>query len=258
MEVVTFRRQGFVGVLTINRPKALNALNSEVIAELSLQLDGIAASDLRCLVITGAGEKAFVAGADIGEMLHFTPEEALAFSHTGNAVMEQIENLPIPVVAVVNGFALGGGCELALACDIRIASERAVFGLPEVSLGILPGYGGVQRLARAVGSARAKQLAFTAEKVKAPEALALGLVNEVCPPENLLDTALRMAERIAGNAPVAVRGVKDVANRSVGMTQLESRRLESAAFAECFRTKDRLNAMEAFVNKQKPEPFTGA
>lgn len=257
MSLVTYDRRGYVGVLTVNRPEALNALNSEVIEELSLQLDGIEPSNIRCLIVTGAGKKAFVAGADIAEMLPFSQEAALAFSNAGNTVMERLENLCIPVIAAVNGYALGGGCELALACDIRIVSEKAVFGLPEVTLGILPGYGGIQRLIRAVGLPKAKQLVFTAEKIKAPEALAMGLANQICAPEELMNAAMCMAERIAGNAPYAICCAKEVANRSVGLTQKESNRLEKLYFAHCFHTEDRRNAMEAFVNKTKPEPFTG-
>jgi len=257
MEHVLYERQGDIGILTVNRPKALNALNSEVVSELTSALDEIAASDIRCLIVTGAGEKAFVAGADIAEMQNLTPEEAAKFSAEGNAVMEKLEQQPMPTIAVVNGYALGGGCELALSCDIRIGADNAVFALPEVSLGILPGYGGVQRLARTVGMAKAKELAFTTNRVDAAEALRLGLLNTVVSSEELMEAALKMAGKIARNAPVGVRGAKRVANESVGMTLADATRLEVNAFADCFKTADMREAMSAFVEKRKPEPFQG-
>jgi len=257
MDNLLYELKGHVGVLTISRPEALNALNSAIIAGLSAQLDEIAASDARCIILTGAGEKSFVAGADIGEMAGFNPEQAEAFSVGGNLVMEKLENLPMPVIAAVNGFALGGGCELALACDIRLASENAMFSMPEAGLGIPPGFGGVQRLARVVGLSKAKELAFTTNRVKAPEALALGLVNGVYPADGLMGAAMQMAEKIASNAPVAVRAIKKIANGSVGVPLCESTRLESPLFGECFATGDQKQAMAAFMEKKKPAPFTG-
>ena len=257
MGYILLEEHGFVGLLTINRPNALNALNSEVIAELDAKLDSLVNSDIRCLVITGAGEKAFVAGADIAEMMDMNPEQAAAFSGSGNAVMAKIEQLPIPVIAAVNGFALGGGCELSLACDIRLASERAVFGLPEVGLGILPGYGGVQRLVRTIGAGQAKELAMTARRIKAEEAYALGLVNHVYPADELLDAALQLGKTIAENAPIGVKAVKEVANASVGKSIAETVGLEQEAFGKCFATQDQKQAMKAFVEKSKPAPFTG-
>jgi len=257
MKYLLYEEKGHVGLLTINRPEALNALNSEVIAELSAKLEEIAASRTRCVILTGAGEKSFVAGADIAEMKDMDPAQAEAFSVAGNAVMEKLENLPMPTIAAINGFALGGGLEIALACDIRLASDNAMVSLPEVGLGILPGYGGVQRLARAVGISKAKELAFTASRVKAPEALSLGLVSAVHPADALMDEALQMAEKIAANAPVGVRAAKMVANASVGMSLEKATRLESMLFGACFVTKDQKQAMAAFVEKRKPEPFTG-
>ena len=257
MKYLLYEEKDNVGLLTVNRPEALNALNSEVIIELRTKLDEIALSDIRCLILTGAGEKSFVAGADIGEMKDFNTEQAERFSIEGNIVMEKIENLPMPVIAAVNGFALGGGIELALSCDIRLASENAVFSLPEVGLGVMPGYGGVQRLVRVVGIAKAKELAFTANRVKAPEALALGLVSAVYPIGELMDSAKRMAGKIAANAPVGVRAVKKVANNCVGLTLNDATRIESRLFGECFATNDQKQAMTAFVEKKKPEPFTG-
>jgi len=257
MENVLYEKQGNIGVLTVNRPNALNALNSEVVKELTTILDEIAASDIRCLVVTGAGEKAFVAGADIAEMKDLTPEEAAEFSIAGNIVMEKLEGLPMPTIAAVNGYALGGGCELAMSCDIRIGSESAMFALPEVSLGILPGYGGVQRLARYVGIAKAKELAFTTSRINAEEAHKLGLLNTVVPVGEHIDAAIKMAGKIAANAPVGVRAAKAVANASVGLALSEATRLEVQAFADCFKTTDMREAMTAFVEKRKPEPFQG-
>lgn len=257
MEYVLYEKQDQIGILTLNRPKALNALNSAVVAELTGLLDEIAASDIRCLIVTGAGEKAFVAGADIAEMKDFGQSEAEKFSAEGNVVMEKLESLPMPTIAAVNGFALGGGCELALSCDIRIASENAVFGLPEVSLGIPPGYGGIQRLVRIVGVAKAKEMLFTTNKIKAAKALSLGLVNAVSPPEELMDTCKAMAEKIASMAPLAIRAVKNVANASIGLTLEDATRLEVRDFGRCFGTHDQKTAMTAFVEKTKPEPFTG-
>lgn len=257
MDYLEYTIQNDVGVLTINRPNALNALNSEVMAELGAQLKEIAASDIRCLIITGAGEKAFVAGADIAEMKDLSPAEATRFSETGNAVMEQVERLPMPTIAAINGFALGGGCELALSCDIRIAAENASFAFPEVGLGILPGYGGVQRMARAIGLAKTKELAFTAGRIKAEEALRLGLVNNVVPAAELLAAARDMAQKIAANAPFGVRAAKKVANDSVGLTLEKATRTECDLFGQCFATEDQKEGMTAFLEKRKPAPYTG-
>lgn len=257
MGYLEYKEEGGVGTLTINRPKALNALNSEVIAQLAAKLSEIAASPLRCLIVTGAGEKAFVAGADIAEMQNLNAAGGKAFSDAGNAVMEAVENLPMPVIAAVNGFALGGGCELALSCDIRIAAENAVFSFPETGLGILPGYGGVQRMARTVGLARAKELAFTGRRVKAPEALQIGLVNAVVPAADLMDEANKMAAKIAANAPFGVRAAKKVANDAVGLPLAKATRLEAELFGACFATQDQKEGMAAFLEKRKPAPYTG-
>lgn len=208
MEFINYEVEGTVAVLTINRPKALNALNSAVLDELNEAIDAIDLNEVRALIITGAGEKSFVAGADIGEMSNLTKEQGEAFGKKGNDVFRKIETLPIPVIAAVNGFALGGGCEISLACDIRICSENAVFGQPEVGLGITPGFGGTQRLARTIGVGMAKQLIYTARNIKAPEALRIGLVNAVYPIEELMGAAKKMASIIASNAPIAVRNCK--------------------------------------------------
>uniref|UniRef100_S0DG09 Putative 3-hydroxybutyryl-CoA dehydratase n=1 Tax=termite gut metagenome TaxID=433724 RepID=S0DG09_9ZZZZ len=258
MNYLIYEVKNQIGLLTINRPKVLNALNSGVIAELDQILDGIAASGIRCLIVTGAGEKAFVAGADIAEMKDFTAAEAAAFSGEGNAVIAKLESLPCPTIAAVNGFALGGGCELALACDIRAASETAVFGFPETSLGIIPGYGGVQRLARLVGISKAKELVFTCGRISAGEAQVLGLVNMTAQPTELMAACMVMAGKIAKNAPVAVRAAKKVVNLSVGKTLSASVCLEAKPFASCFKTQDQKEAMNAFLEKRKHAPFTGA
>ena len=197
-----------VGIITINRPKALNALNSAVLEELDATLDQVDLDAVRCLVLTGAGEKSFVAGADIGEMSTLTKAEGEAFGKKGNDIFRKLETFPIPVIAAVNGFALGGGCEISMSCDIRICSENAVFGQPEVGLGITPGFGGTQRLARLVSPGMAKQMIYTAFNIKADEAYRIGLVNAVYPQEELLPAAKKMAARIAAQAPIAVRSCK--------------------------------------------------
>jgi len=191
MEFITYEQEEFVGVITINRPKALNALNSTVLDELNATLDNVDLNTTRCLILTGAGDKSFVAGADIGEMSTLTKAEGEAFGKKGNDVFRKLETFPIPVIAAVNGFALGGGCEISLSCDIRICSENAMFGQPEVGLGITPGFGGTQRLARTINVGMAKQLIYSARNIKADEAYRIGLVNAVYPQEELMDQAKR-------------------------------------------------------------------
>lgn len=255
MEYIKLTAEGNVGVLTINRPAALNALNDQVIRELDEALDSIDLDTVRCLVVTGEGQKAFVAGADIGQMRGLTKKEGVAFGKLGNDVFRKLETLPIPTIAAVCGFALGGGCELAMSCDIRLCSDTAVFGQPEVGLGITPGFGGTQRMARLIGMGRAKELLYTARKVKAPEALAIGLVQGVYPVEQLMEEALKMAGRIAGNAPIAVRATKKAVNDGLQVDMDRAIEIEEALFGSCFETEDQQNAMGAFVEKRKPEPF---
>lgn len=259
MSLVTFeaKHDNLIGVLTMNRPQALNAVNLEVMKDLEQALEEAKASGVRCLIVTGAGEKAFVAGADIGEMRNLTKQEGQEFGLLGDRIFHLVEQFPAPVIAAVNGFALGGGCELALACDIRLASDKAVFALPEVGLGITPGWGGMQKLIRAVGSAKAKEMVFTAGRVKAEEALHIGLVNAVYAPEELLAKSEEMALKIAGNAPVAVQGAKRAMNEAAGMGLWEAAELEAKYFGDCFETQDQREAMGAFVEKRKPEPFVG-
>ena len=258
MNTLLYESRGHVGILTLNRPQALNAFNSEMVDELLAFFKRLHEAQPRCLIITGAGGKAFMAGADIAEMNALPFEKAVHYyCDASNAAMEAVEQFPAPVIAAVNGYALGGGNELALSCDIRLASENAVFAQPEVSLGIMPGSGGIQRLMRAVGPGKAKELLYTANRLKADEALAVGLVNAVYPKEELMPAALAMAETIASNAPVGVAATKRIANASIGMTLEGSYRLELEAFGGCFKTSDQKMAMTAFVEKQKPEPFTG-
>ena len=255
MEMVLFEEKGLVGVITINRPKVLNALCSQVLDELNEVLDSVDTKKLRCLVVTGAGEKSFVAGADISEMSTLNKEQGEAFGKKGNDVFLKLEAFPLPTVAAVNGFALGGGCELAMACDIRYCSENAMFGQPEVGLGITPGFGGTQRLARIVGTGMAKEMVFSARNIKAPEALRIGLVNAVYPPEELMPAAQKMAARIAGNAPIAVRAAKKAIREGLERPMDEAMVLEEKAFGSCFATEDQREGMGAFLEKRKPTGF---
>ena len=255
MDFIKYETEGAVGIITINRPKALNALNSQVLEELEEAVDGINLDEIRCVILTGAGEKSFVAGADIGEMSTLSVEEGEAFGKKGNDIFRKIETLPVPVIAAVNGFALGGGCELSMSCDIRIASENAVFGQPEVGLGITPGFGGTQRLARIVGPGMAKQMIFTARNIKAPEALRIGLVNAVYPSEELMDQAKKMAAGIAKNAPIAVRACKKAINEGLDAAMDDAIVIEEKLFGSCFETYDQKEGMAAFLEKRKVEAF---
>lgn len=258
MEFITYEQEGFVGVVTINRPKALNALNSQVLDELEATFDAIDLDTTRAVVLTGAGEKSFVAGADIGEMSTLTKAEGEAFGKKGNDVFRKIETFPIPVIAAINGFALGGGCEISMSCDIRLCSENAVFGQPEVGLGITPGFGGTQRLARIVGPGKAKQLIYTARNIKAAEAYRIGLVNEVYPLEELMPQAKKMAKGIAKNAPIAVRACKKAINEGLEVGMDEAIVIEEKLFGSCFETEDQKYGMAFFLDKNKEkvkEPF---
>ena len=255
MNYVKYEQKDFIGVITIDREKALNALNSEVLTELEAVIDSISTENTRCIVVTGAGQKSFVAGADIGEMSNLSKAEGKAFGEKGNAVFRKLEKLPIPSIAAVNGFALGGGCELSLSCDIRIASENAVFAQPETGLGITPGFGGTQRLARTSGIGKAKEMLYTCCKVKADEALRLGLVNAVYPSDQLMDEAMKLAGKIARNAPIAVRESKIAVNDGMQVDIDAAIAIEAEQFGSCFETQDQKNAMKAFVEKAKPDPF---
>ena len=250
-EYIKYEQDGFVGVITINRPKALNALNSQVLEELEETFKAIDLDAVRAVVLTGAGEKSFVAGADIGEMSSLTKAEGEAFGKKGNDIFRFIETFPIPVIAAVNGFALGGGCEISMSCDIRICSDNAIFGQPEVGLGITPGFGGTQRLARIIGVGMAKQLIYTARNIKAEEALRLGLVNAVYPQEELLDQAKKLASIIAANAPIAVRNCKKAINEGLDVDMDQAIVIEEKLFGDCFETEDQKAAMANFLEKDK-------
>ena len=255
MSYVTSLQEGPILTLTLDRPEALNALNAQVFDDLDRALAQADQKTVRCVIITGAGEKAFAAGADIAAMADMTQAEAADFSRRGNAVFRRIETFPLPTIAAVNGYALGGGCELAMACDIRLCSENAVFGQPEVTLGITPGFGGTQRLMRLVGMGKAKELIFSARTVKAPEALEMGLVNAVYPAEELLPAARKLAARIARNAPIAVRACKAAMNEGIGLPMDEAMAAEVREFSECFETQDQKRGMAGFLNKQKNFEF---
>ena len=256
MTNILLEKKGLYAVATINRPKALNALNSEVLSDLDELVRTVSAdADIRALVITGSGEKAFVAGADIGEMSTLTPAEGEVFGKHGNDVFRKLETLPIPTIAAVNGFALGGGCELSMSCDIRLCADTAVFGQPEAGLGITPGFGGTQRLARLVSPGMAKQLIYTAKNIKADEAYRIGVVNAVYPLDELLPAAEKMAETIAKNAPIAVRACKKAINEGLEAKMDDAVVIEEKLFGSCFQTADQIEGMSAFLEKRKHEPY---
>ena len=257
MENVLIAKEGHVATITINRPKALNALSTAVLTDLNAALDEVAADqDVYALIITGAGEKSFVAGADIAEMKDKSVEEAAEYGKFGNAVFRKIETFRCPVIAAVNGFGLGGGCELAMSCDIRVASENAVFGQPEVGLGITPGFGGTQRLARLVGAGIAKEMIYTARNIKADRAAQIGLVNKVVAAEELSATVMKMAQGIAKNAPIAVAYAKKAINNGL-QTDIDSGiAIEVEEFSNCFATEDQSYGMTCFLEKVKEKEFS--
>ena len=264
MDYILYEVNGAVGTITINREKALNALNSQVLDELNATLDAVDLDTVRCLILTGAGEKSFVAGADIGEMSTLSKAEGEAFGKKGNDVFRKLETFPIPVIAAVNGFALGGGCEISMSCDIRICSDNAVFGQPEVGLGITPGFGGTQRLARLVSPGMAKQLIYTARNIKAAEAYRIGLVNQVVSAEvneagevvvsakdALMAAANKMAAGIAMQAPIAVRNCKNAINEGLQVDMDQAIVIEEKLFGDCFETEDQRAGMANFLEKDK-------
>ncbi len=256
MNTVLFHIDGHIATITINKPQVLNALSTEVLTDLNQALDEVEkAGNIYAVVITGAGEKSFVAGADISEMKDKNKTQAAEYGAFGNKVFLRIENFPCPVIAAVNGFALGGGCELAMACDIRIASETARFAQPETGLGITPGFGGTQRLARLVGAGRAKELIYTCRTIKAEEALAIGLVNKVTKPEALMQETLAMAQTICQKAPFAIKQAKAAVNKGLQVSIDKALAIETEEFAQCFTTEDQKMAMNAFVKKEKIEKF---
>jgi len=252
---VTVEQHGTTAVITINRPKALNALNSATLDDLAEALmEASTFDDLRALIITGAGAKAFVAGADISEMSGMTCIEAEDFALQGQEVFNGIENFPTPVIAAVNGFALGGGTELAMACDLILCSSNAVFGQPEVKLGVIPGFGGTQRLARLVGAMRAREIIFTGRNVPAAEAVQIGLALKVLPEgDSVLDAALALAGKIARVGPVAVRLAKRAINENADAALPTALAAERTLFAMCMSTEDQTEGMDAFLNKRKAD-----
>jgi enoyl-CoA hydratase len=241
-----------IGILYINRPEAMNALNTGVLEEIIKAVDEISSDDeIQVLIITGAGDKSFVAGADIKEMHGLTAVEGRKFGYTGQAAFRAIEKLEKPVIAAVNGFALGGGCELAMAADMRLASDKARFGQPEVGLGITPGFGGTQRLPRLVGEGRAMELILTANTINAEEAYRIGLVNHIYPADNLLDEARKMGRKIMANAPLAVKYSKSAINKGLQTDIDTGMAIEADLFGICFSTEDQKAGMGAFLNKEK-------
>lgn len=252
MGFVKYEQEGFVGIVTIDRPKALNALNEEVLKDLEATFDAIDLDTTRAVVVTGAG-KSFVAGADIGAMSTMTAEEGEAFGKFGNDIFRKIETFPLPVIAAINGFALGGGNELAMSCDIRICSDKAVFGQPEVGLGITPGFGGTQRLGRIIGIGMAKELVYAGYNIKADKALEVGLVNAVYSPEELMPAAMKLAGKIAKQAPIAVRNCKKAMNDGLQVDMDQAIVVEEKLFGDCFNSEDQKAGMKAFLEKGKAE-----
>ena len=251
-EFLKIEQQGGCTVMKISAPKSLNALNSTILKEMDNFIDSLDATT-RVLIITGDGEKSFVAGADISEMAHLNESQGTEFGRLGAQVFRKIETLPIPVIAAVNGFALGGGCELAMACDIRIASNKAKFGQPEVGLGIIPGFSGTYRLPKLIGQGYAKEMIYTGKVIRADEALRIGLVNAIYEPEELMDKAMEMASMMLNNAPVAIGLAKQSINEGYDLDADDAIGLENKLFGQCFATKDQKEGMDAFLNKRKAD-----
>ena len=256
-ETLLYEKQNGIALITVNRPDKRNALNSHVMQDLATCFRGVATDDeVRVAILTGAGDKAFVAGADINELAVQTPVSGKETSIRGQRVLDLIENLGKPVIAAVNGFALGGGCELAMACTFRIASETAVFGQPEVKLGIIPGYAGTQRLPRLVGKGRALELILSGESINAQEAFRIGLANQVVPAKDLMAAAQSLAQKIMLNGPLAVKFSLEAVNRGVELSQTEGQFLEATLFGLCCTTEDMKEGTRAFLEK-RPAKFKG-
>ena len=251
MKNLTIDIQGQIALVQINRPKALNALNSETLDELYACLkEMVLRRDIRILILTGAGTKAFVAGADISEMHQATAVEGLAMARLADRTFSLLENMPQVSIAAVNGYALGGGCEIAMACDIRVAAETAKFGQPECGLGIIPGFGGTQRLSRLVGKGRAKELIFTCDMIDAQEAYRIGLVNQIVPAEELMDACYAMGQKILKKGGYAVSLAKRVINAGMDMDLASGLELEATSFGLAFSTHDKYEGMGAFLEKR--------
>lgn len=256
-QLFIIQQEAGIWLITLNRPKALNALNRQVLEQLASAVNWIESQpEARVILITGSGDKAFAAGADIAEMKDMTALEARTFSQSGMNTMNTIETCRLPVIALVNGYCLGGGCELAMACDFILASDNAVFGQPEVSLGVPPGFGGTQRLTRRIGRGMASQLLLTGDKIKADEALRLGLCNQVFPRSTLLEEGLNIARRIKGNAPQALTFCKGLVNRSSELDIENGCRVETELFSLSFATEDQKEGMGAFIERRQAE-FSG-
>ena len=254
-QTIHYEKQDNIAIVTIDRPEALNALNSTVITDLKQVVTTLENDrDIRCMILTGAG-RSFVAGADIGEQCSLDLDGGRRWGQRGSALMRRIEKLEFPTIAAVNGFALGGGCELALSCDIILASEKAKFGQPEVGLGITPGFGGTQRMPRICGTAHAMELILTADTINAQQALEIGLVSKVVAPDALMDTALELANKIASKAQVAIRAAKQAVRYGMQCDISTAATYEALAFATCFGTEDQKDAMKAFVEKKKLDGF---
>ncbi|MFZ5944138.1 MAG: short-chain-enoyl-CoA hydratase [Bacillota bacterium] len=254
MENILFRINGSIAEIVINRPKALNALNSQTLNELREVVGQLSENkEVRVVIVTGAGEKAFVAGADISEMRDKNSVEGREFGRLGQRVFLELESLPQIVIAAVNGFALGGGCELALACDVRLASTKAKFAQPEVNLGVIPGFGGTQRLPRLVGKGIAKEMIVTGDMVDAQEAYRIGLVNKIFEPEQLMDEARKMAEKIMSRGPWAVKLAKSAINNGLNMDDVSAYNHEAEIFGLCFSLEEQKEGMAAFLDKRKPD-----
>jgi len=252
-ENIIFQKDGDVAIIKFNRPKALNAINPDVLEEVHQGLGAIESDpDVKVLILTGEGDKAFVAGADISHMVNLSPLEARRFSCSGQDLLFRLERLPIPVIACVNGFALGGGTEISMACDFIYASEKAKFGQPEINLGIIPGFGGTQRLSRLVGPALAKELCMTGVMISAEEARTIGLVNKVFPHDQLWEETMKTARVLASKGRVSMRGVKQCIDRGFDLDVTSGCYLEADAFALCMTTPDGKEGMTAFLEKRKP------
>ncbi|ETR71957.1 MAG: 3-hydroxybutyryl-CoA dehydratase [Candidatus Magnetoglobus multicellularis str. Araruama] len=250
-ENIIYELSDDIGTITFNRPKALNALNDALLNEFSSALDNVASDeDIRVLVLTGSGEKSFVAGADIKEIAQCTPLTGRRLSKKGQEIFSKLESLSIPVIAAVNGFALGGGCEIALACDFIYASEKAKFGLPEITLGLIPGYGGTQRLARLVGKNIAREMVFTGKMISASEAKEIGLVNKICPPEGLMESVMETAKNIASKGRFSLEAAKRVINSGFEVDLVNGCKIESDAFGLCMASVDAKEGTNAFMEKR--------